>query len=139
MVINSFEVGKRVWSWGYRDHGHDKVTVPPQTGGVITGHSSLCGNSLYSVRWDSGQTSTYYARELTSIGNCQTYTDFEGMILKEALRAEKVLGPSGGLRDFVVFLRSGDTAIGCLLLEALLVRADIPIETKKLQRKSRRQ
>lgn len=141
MVINELRVGRRVWSFaGYFEQGHDKVTVPANTSGIIVSAFNEFGfdNPLYTVQWDTGEKSTYYGNELTCIGECHTWAEFEETVVRDALRAEKRIGPMGGVRGFKVFLRSGDTALGCISVEPLLAQANIPIEIYQISRKQRR-
>src|SRR5260221_13834690 len=102
MIINELQVGRRVWTVaGFHEQGHDKVSVPSQTGGVIASSFNqymTINDPLYVVQWDTGQKSTYYGNELGCIGQCRNYSEFEQAILKDAMRAKKTLGPMGGIR-----------------------------------------
>ena len=99
-------VGNRVWTAsGYRDHGPEygpKVDIAPNQGGTITasqenGYTKIIGDLLHTVRWDNGQVSKHYSRELFRIGRFQSRTEFEQAI-KPAGVAELTIGPAGAFR-----------------------------------------
>lgn len=105
-VFNSLEIGKRVWSFsGYSNHGTAdgvKINVPTNTGGMISHLSRpypTIDVFLYSVLWDSGETSKHYYNELDPIGNCKTIKDYE-QILVNGNNAKAVVGPQGGFKNF---------------------------------------
>ncbi len=99
-------VGNRVWTDdGYPNHGPmegPKVDIAPNQGGTITeiGHGGhfTTGSTLYSVRWDNGQTSKHYRIELLCIGRFQTRAEFEATIKLKG-PVELTLGPGGGFRN----------------------------------------
>jgi hypothetical protein len=134
-------VGCRVWAeWGLYEHGHDKVSVPPKTGGTISStrqEFSTIDQLLYTVNWDTGQRSVHYSNTLSSIGSARSLVEFQDWIVAEAVRGEIVLGPMGGLRSAKIFLRNGDWISGMYGLEARLEVANIPIQTERLPRKQR--
>lgn len=142
MIINELQTGRRVWTFsGFHEQGHDKVSVPPQTGGVIVSSFNkymTINDPLYVVQWDTGQKSTYYGNQLVCIGQYRTYSVFEQAIAKDAERAKKTVGPMGGIRRFTLHLRNGDTVEGCANVEPLLQQAQIPIETEIIPRKPSR-
>lgn len=140
--LNSLKTGNRVWAeWGLREHGHKKVNVPPKTAGTISSkwneyHS--IDNPLYTVNWDSGQQSVHYGGELVCIAQCRTLEEFHQMILKEALNANRIVGPQGGSRGFTIHLRNGDRIENYYPALLLLDEAKIPINIEAIPRKPRR-
>lgn len=138
--LNHLEVGCRVWTYGQREHGHDKVSVPAQTGGTVVGKQNefiTIDNPLYRVKWDTGQESVHYSNTLICIGRAQTLDEFTQSILADAERIKVVRGPNGGLREFTIFLKSGDWIDGMSQLQPQLEAKQIPIELEQLQRKKR--
>lgn len=137
--VNALVPGSRVWTEsGLHEHGHKKVSVPALTGGTVRPFS---GDNLFAVKWDTGQESVQYSSELLSIGNARNLSEFMEMIKSEAVKVRKVLGPLGGDRGFVVFLRSGDMFSGapyCFAsLLASLEKAGIPVEIERVEKKKR--
>ncbi|HUA82430.1 MAG TPA: hypothetical protein VMB85_01125 [Bryobacteraceae bacterium] len=53
---------------------------------------------LYTVRWDNGQTSKHYGKELFCIGRFQSRTEFEQAI-KPIGDVELIVGPAGGIKS----------------------------------------
>ncbi len=97
-------VGNRVWTVrGYANHGPvdgPKVDIAPNQGGTITDTQKpyyTMDHLLYTVRWDNGQVSKHYYRELFCIGRFQNRTEFEQAI-KPAGAVEVTVGPAGGFR-----------------------------------------
>jgi hypothetical protein len=139
--INRLERGCRVWAQaGFRDHGYENVSVPPMTGGVVISTSRqylTVDLMLYTVKWDTGQQSVHYPKELCSLGTARSLTEFEDSIMAEADHAEIILGPSGGDRGAKIFLKSGDWIDGMYGLKPKLEAANILIETKRLPRKGK--
>ena len=137
--INWLEIGSRVWTeYGFHQHGHDKVNVPPETGGTIIAKWNefmTMDNPLHRVNWDSGQKSVHYSNELFCIGHSRTITEFMAGILAEAERAKHTVGPNGGDRGFRIFLRNGDWVEGIYQLKQSLEQKNIPIEVEVLPRK----
>jgi hypothetical protein len=139
ICINRLRMGARVWTEGFWEHGHDKVTVPSPTGGTVTREWNeflTIDNPLYQVEWDTGQVSVHYGPELMCIAQCRTREEFDQMIAAEAVHAKRVLGPNGGLRGCTIVLRSGDTIEG--YSAPAMQKGDIPTETEILPRKPRR-
>lgn len=105
-VLNELRVGNRVWSMGgYPDHGPmegPKVSIPADTGGSIVDTERpypTMDQLLYVVRWDTGQTSKHYFKQLCGIGQYATFADFRRAIETARGKAEVVLGPQGGFRQ----------------------------------------
>ena len=99
-------VGNRVWTTsGYRDHGPEygpKVDIAPNQGGAITAsqenaYTKLIGGLLHTVRWDNGQVSKHYPKEILCIGRFQSRSEFEQAIKPTGV-AELTVGPAGGFR-----------------------------------------
>lgn len=99
-------VGIRVWTTrGYRNHGPEygpKVDIAPNQGGTITAsqensYTRFFDDFLHTVRWDNGQESKHYSRELFCIGGFQSRTEFEEAI-KPVGVVELTVGPAGGFR-----------------------------------------
>lgn len=98
--------GSRVWTAvGYQDHGPEngpKVNIPRNQGGTITtsqenSYTKVIGDLLHTVRWDDGQESKHYSRDLFCIGRFQSRTEFEQAIKPTGI-AELTVGPGGGFR-----------------------------------------
>ena len=96
--------GARVWTTkGYRDHGPiegPKVDIAGSQGGTVqatTKPSYMMDQSLYTVRWDNGQTSKHYASGLFCIGRFGTFEEFVVAIVPHE-PIEVTLGPQGGFR-----------------------------------------
>lgn len=96
------DVGNRVWSGdGFHDHGHLKVNIPPDTGGMITDISkpySSVDQYLYSVRWDDGSTSVHYSKDLVCIGRFKSFQEFQSAIELHG-PIHLTVGPRGGFRE----------------------------------------
>ncbi|MGB8032181.1 MAG: hypothetical protein WCF30_21230 [Terracidiphilus sp.] len=99
-------VGNRVWTeTGYRQHGPEngpKIDIAPNQGGTITscqenGYTRILGDLLHTVRWDDGQVSKHYSKDLFCIGRFQTRADFEQAINPTGT-VELTVGPAGGFR-----------------------------------------
>jgi hypothetical protein len=145
-------VGSRVWtSNGYNDHGPvdgPKIDIAPNQGGTITATQKpyfTMDDLLYSVRWDNGQESKHYYRELFSIGRFQSRVEFEQAIKPFGV-AELTLGPAGGFRHArfeleydgkhqTVEIYNRDLWIECV--EALVKKAGCTISTTRLPGKSK--
>jgi hypothetical protein len=95
-------VGNRVWTkQGYPDHGPlegPKVDIAPNQGGTIAAVHETYYSSLYEVRWDNGQVSKHYERELFCIGRFQRRAEFERAI-KPTGAVELTVGPRDGFRE----------------------------------------
>ena len=139
--INRLDVGCRVWAeYGFHEHGHDKVSVPPKTGGTIISTRQefyTIDQLLYTVNWDTGQRSVHYSNTLCAIGNVRTLSEFEDSIVAQAARGEMVLGPNGGLRSAKIFLQNGDWVAGMYGLQSRLEAANIPIQIERIPRRPR--
>ncbi|MBI2920101.1 MAG: hypothetical protein HYY18_03330 [Planctomycetes bacterium] len=114
-VLNELRVGNRVWSMGgYPDHGPmegPKVSIPADTGGTVVDTEKpyrTMDQLLYVVRWDTGQTSKHYFKQLFGIGQYATVADFHRAIETASGKAEVVLGPQGGFREARVELMLGN-------------------------------
>ncbi len=99
-------VGNRVWTTtGFCNHGPEsgpKVDIAPNQGGTITAsqensYTRVLGDFLHTVRWDNGQESKHYSRELFCIGRFQCRTEFDQAI-KPVGVVELTVGPAGGFR-----------------------------------------
>ena len=136
--VNALELGSRVWAeHGLHEHGHEKVSVPAQTGGTV----APFGGDLFTVRWDTGQESVHYSSELLSIGNALNLSEFLDGIMVAAVRVRKTLGPRGGDHGSTIFLRNGDM-IYCAPYEfksllASLEAAGIPVEAEQIQKEKK--
>lgn len=140
--INSPEVGSRVWTKGFFEHGHKKVSVPAATGGTVIGRWNefmTMDNPLHRVKWDTGQESVHYFEELFCIGQCRSKVEFEATILAEAERVKQTIGPNGGKRGLQIFLRNGDWVDELYDLLPRLKEKGIPIEIEQLEKRPRRQ
>ena len=102
--------GCRVWSGsGYRDHGPmegPKIDIPPKLGGVVVAAVQpylTMDFLLYTVRWDNGQFSKHYFKELQCIGRFAEPAEFDSSI--DLLAAKVTVGPYGGFRGAEVRVR----------------------------------
>jgi hypothetical protein len=59
---------------------------------------STMDHLLYTVRWDNGQVSKHYFKELLCIGRFQTRDEFEAAIKFEG-EIQLTVGPQGGFRE----------------------------------------
>lgn len=97
---------------------------------------------LYEVKWDTGQHTKHYYKELFYIGPFQTLEDFEQAIQTTGKDAKLVLGPQGGLREFTMsFQHQGKQYVLNLhkeqgriwtYLQPILERNSIQIAVEKL-------
>jgi hypothetical protein len=53
---------------------------------------------LYTVQWDTGQTSKHYFKQLFCIGDFTNLKAFEDAVATTSGTAELILGPQGGFR-----------------------------------------
>src|SRR5436190_9834991 len=104
--LNRPAVGKRVWTErGFQDHGQlegPKTSVPPATLGEIVATErpySTMDMLLYTVRWQSGQTTKHYFNQLFCIGPFESLPAFLNAV-RSARGARIVKGPRGGFREF---------------------------------------
>jgi hypothetical protein len=142
-------VGSRVWTEsGYPDHGPmegPKVDVAPRQGGTVTdcreAYRTVTGNLLYTVKWDNGQLSMHYRKELMPIGPFQNRAEFEKAI-KPHGSVELTVGPGDGFRFVRVELeydgeiQSVETDDGHLwreCVEPLVKKLRLKIKTTKLK------
>lgn len=148
----ALKVGNRVWTeTGYRDHGPmegPRIDVAPEQGGMITKseepYHSRPDLILYVVRWDNGQISRHYARELLPIGRFETREKFEAAI-KPTGNVELTVGPSGGFRyvhlavqyDGLVQLSTIDDARIWECVLPMVTKLGLPISTTRLPKKKR--
>jgi len=139
--INGLDVGCRVWAeCGLHEHGHDKVSVPPKTGGTIIStwkEFYTIDQLLYTINWDTGQRSIHYSNTLCPIASARTLTEFGDLVVAQATRCEIALGPLGGLRSAKIILQNGDWVDGMYGLQARLEAANIPIQIERIPRRSR--
>lgn len=105
-ILNELRVGNRVWTEaGYPDHGPlegPKVSIPPNVGGSIIDTEKpyrTMDQLLYVVRWDTGQTSKHYSKQLCCIGHFPDLSAFRRAMEAATGAAEVVLGPQGGFRE----------------------------------------
>jgi hypothetical protein len=149
------DVGRRVWTvHGLQDHGPidgPKTSVPANTGGVIVDATSAdpgMDNLLYTVKWDTGQYTKHYFRELLCIGEFQTLADFKQALRDGGESAKRTLGPQGGFREFSMSIRhgnrllpvryiSGQKAIYEAFLLPLLNEIGLKVDDIKLEKRSR--
>ena len=104
--LNYPAVGKRVWTErGFQDHGPlegPKTSVPPGTLGEITATERpyyTMDMLLYTVHWQSRQTTKHYFNHLFCIGPFESLPAFLAS-LRSARNARLVKGPRGGFREF---------------------------------------
>jgi hypothetical protein len=147
------DVGRRVWTTrGLQGHGPaegPKTDVPPNTGGLIVGTETPYPTFdflLYNVKWDTGQHTKHYFRELLCIGTFQTLADFKQAVCNGGESAKLTLGPQGGFREFFMSLRKGDALLPVRytteqksvyesFLADLLKEIGLEIEVIKLEKK----
>ena len=98
-------VSARVWTAsGYHDHGPPdgpKVNIPASIGGVIESFSKpyyTMDHLLYAIRWDNGQTSKHYEKDLFCIGRFKTFEEYRAAIMPHE-PVNLTLGPQGGFRE----------------------------------------
>ena len=99
-------LGCRVWvgSFGYPQHGPvdgpKQDIAGPQGGEIIATEKpySTFDFLLYTVRWDNGQISKHYEKELFSIGRFKDRQAFEAAFKLRSIVKMKV-GPRGGFRS----------------------------------------
>lgn len=97
--------GRRVWTQsGFTHPGQMEgpwVDIAPNQGGTITEtqqpYYTRWDLILYSVRWDNGQVSKHYAKELPCIGRFQNRVEFEAAI-RPSGTVRITVGPGGGFR-----------------------------------------
>ena len=145
-------LGSRVWTWGYKDHGPmdgPKIDIAPNMGGTIVAVEPAYFTMdipLYTVKWDNGQVSKHYAKELCCIGRFQDWRDFDAAVKAIEVRppVELTIGPMGGFRQVRLTLTYDGTTDEVVIvdrdvwkdtLEPLVLQQNIPVTTIKLERK----
>jgi hypothetical protein len=101
----ALRVGCRVWTEsGYLEHGPfdgPKQDIAGSQGGEVIATErpySTMDQFLYTVRWDNGQMSKHYARELFSTGRFRTRKEFmAAFFLVDTIQMR--VGPKGGFRS----------------------------------------
>lgn len=145
-------IGARVWAIdGLHEHGPaggPKVDVPPDTGGIIT-HAEqpypTIDMLLYVVKWDSGQVTKHYFKELVVLGPFTTFDEFRDAVLHGS-SAHLVIGPQGGFREFSMTVEKNGAPLqvrfvreqrDCweYVLRPIIEAAGISIETERLEAK----
>lgn len=98
-------VDNRVWTKdGYKGHGPPegpRVDITGNQGGTVVKTDkpySTMDHLLYTVRWDKGQVSKHYEKDLFCIGPYQSRAEFEGAI-KPTGDVELTVGPARGFRS----------------------------------------
>jgi len=156
-MLNDLRIGSRVWTGsGYQDHGPlegPKVTIPANVGGSVIATEkpySTIDQLLYVVRWDTGQTSKHYFKQLFCLGHFADLKVFEEAIKTASGTAELVLGPQGGFREMraELVLADGSSArLGLFegqsrfwegILKPMFRKSAIQVKVTKLQAKSPR-
>jgi len=96
-------ISRRVWSYGYRDHGPlegPKIDIAENMGGTVTSVEPRFGEHLWTVKWDNGQVSKHYATSLNCIGRFNHVSEYDAAV--QAVRVlgpvEVTIGPQGGFR-----------------------------------------
>jgi hypothetical protein len=148
-------IGSRVWTEsGYFDHGPmegPKVNIAPRIGGVVVGSEKpyyTMDQLLYTVRWDNGQVSKHYLKELFCIGRFKTRAEFEAAIKFEG-DIQLTVGPQGGFREALMCVNyDGATQQGRLtqqdrdswveFFQPLAMRQKANVQTTRLPPASRR-
>ncbi len=130
-----------------------KVTIPANVGGTVIATEkpySTIDQLLYTVRWDTGQTSKHYFKQLFCIGHFAGLKVFEEAIATASGTAELVLGPQGGFREMRADLVLADGSSAGLqlfegqgrfwegILEPMFRQSAIELKVTRLQAKSAR-
>jgi hypothetical protein len=142
-------VGSRVWTdQGYQNHGPlegPKVDIAPGQSGTITAVEKpylTMDHLLYAVRWDNGQVSKHYSKELFCIGPFQNRGEFEKAINPTGT-VELTVGPAGGFRNARFDLEYNgqsqtaevaDRRLWLECVEPLVRKSGLQISTTKLRR-----
>jgi len=142
-------VNARVWTeHGFHDHGLQegpRVSIPPKQSGAVAAAEQpyrTIDFLLYTVRWDNGQVSKHYYKELLCIGRFQNRKGFEAAI-RFIGEIHVTQGPQGGFRhaemqvEYDGTLMSGrfdqeDRSTWNDFFEPLAKRQKIPIRITKL-------
>jgi hypothetical protein len=106
-------VGARVWALcGLHDHGPaegPKSSVGADTGGTVIRTEQPYRTMdllLYVVRWDTGEETKHYFKELLVIGPFGSMDEFRSAVV-QGEQPRLVLGPQGGFRAFKMVVRKG--------------------------------
>lgn len=156
-ILNDLRVGSRVWTAsGYQDHGPldgPKVTIPANVGGSVIATEKpyyTIDQLLYVVRWDTGQTSKHYFKQLFCIGHFTDLKVFEEAVITASGTAELVLGPQGGFREMgaeLVLADGSSVRLGLFegqgrfweeILQPMFRKSAIELKVTRLQAKSSR-
>ena len=136
MPFNEPAIGKRVWTErGFPNHGQlggATTSVPPATLGEIVATErpySTMDMLLYTVRWQSGQTTKHYSKHLFCIGAFQSLPPFLDAV-RTARNPRLLKGPRGGFLEFtaeilvdgVRYLRDGQVHVARLQPASIPVR-----------------
>lgn len=110
-------VNARVWTvHGLHQHGPmegPKTDVPADTGGRIIGTEKpyyTMDQLLYVVRWDTGETTKHYFKELFVIGPFEDFATFSRALVS-ATEVSVTLGPQGGFRGAEFSVSSADGSV----------------------------
>lgn len=140
---------------GLRHHGPaegPKVSVGENTGGtIVRAEQPYCTMDmlLYVVRWDSGEDTKHYFKELLAIGPFGTMDEFRSAVA-HGKEPRLVLGPQGGFRGFTMVVEKDGVPLRVELvkeqgdlwrsvLQPILESSGQSIETQRLQAKTRGQ
>ena len=141
--------GNRVWTdHGFQDHGPSegpRVDIAANQGGIVT-HTEkpyhTMDQLLYVVRWDNGEVSKHYDKELFCIGHFQNRGDFEAAI-RPTGEVSLTVGPAGGFRNAEFELEYDghaqtaevtDRRLWLECIEPVVKRLGLKISTTKLKR-----
>jgi hypothetical protein len=124
-----------------------KIDIPPKQGGTLSATHKpyyTMDQLLYTVRWDNGQVSKHYSRELFCIGRFQSWAEFEKAV-KVTGAVELTVVLAGGFRSVrfeleydgqpqTAELLDRDLWLRCI--EALVRKSGCNIATTKLPGKA---
>lgn len=148
------EIGRRVWSEGYWNHGPTdgpKINIDGNMGGTIRSNEPTYGGrgpTLYTIAWDNGQVSKHYSDKLLCIGRFENLTEFLAAI-RVLGPVELTVGPQDGFRQAQLRMeydgvaddvRVEDRKVWVDYLEEIAKQAGVEITTIKLpmQRREKR-
>ena len=147
-------VGARVWAlWGLHDHGPaegPKVSVGENTGGTVIRTEQpyrTMDMLLYVVRWDTGEETKHYFKELLVIGPFGSMDEFRSAVA-QGEQPRLVLGPQGGFRGFTMVVQKDGRPrrvelaqeqghLWRSVFQPMLESSGQPVETERLQSKIR--